>query len=197
MPLLLTGLTRNYSSTQKFLTRGSLEQKARKKGDSRHNNTQETGQNQKGRRKGKLTISRVETEDLEKTSHVHIFFNDREEDWDSDEDLDEDVPELDDTFIEFLRQDPRGPRLDSATIELISRYGVVDMESFAKFSQYSHAKLLTSLTNTEILDLHHEGIKNLHGYGQYISQHDLIMPLGLLNLDGFKPTLYTLYRKTE
>jgi hypothetical protein len=39
-------------------------------------------------------------------------------------------------------------------------------------------RILTSLTNNKMLELYHDDIRNLHGYGQYISQDNLITSQG-------------------
>jgi hypothetical protein len=127
-----------------------------------------------------------------------LTFKDREEEWDSDEDLgEEDLPELDESFMGFLRRHPKGPKLSPETVELISRYGVVNTESLVTLSQYPLEKLLALFTNREFRNLCHEDVKNLNGYGRYISQHDLITTQGSINLEDFQPILYTLYHKTE
>jgi hypothetical protein len=96
-----------------------------------------------------------------------LIFKDREEELDSDEDLgEEELPELDESFMEFFQWDPMGPKLGPETVELISGYGVINTESLVTFFQYPLNKLLGFFTNREFWNLHQEDIKNLHGYGQ-------------------------------
>lgn len=174
--------------------------RAKTKGErgSKHNNEQETGQSKRRRRKGKPTTPKPTVKVRNIRVMYTLTFKDREEEWDSDEDLgEEDLPELDESFLEFLRRDPKGPKLSSEMVELISRYGVVNTESLVTLSQYPLEKLLGLFTNREFWNLRHEDVKNLHGYRRYISQHNLITTQGSINLKDFQLILYTLYRKTE
>jgi hypothetical protein len=111
--------------------------------------------------------------------------------------MDELSPELTPTFIAFLSTDAKGPGLDPASIDLLSRYGVVDISTMVIFSQFSLSKIFRSLTDTELQELPKRGLKRLSTYGSNILANDLINPAGFIHLDGFMPTLYNLYRKTE
>lgn len=125
---------------------------------------------------------------------------DKLETWDSDDEGEEELaPELEADFVNFFMNTPNGPRLYQDTVDLLADYGVNNQERLVVFSQLSFEKILASLTRQDLHDLSKEGLTNLKAYGMYLSSHDLITPLGLINLDAFTsmPMSYHMYKKLE
>lgn len=119
--------------------------------------------------------------------------------WDSEDEDDVDYlsPELTPDFVDFLSIDTQGPELDDDTIDLLSRYGVVNVATFVTFSQFSFSTILSFLTNTELRGLPKRGLTKLRTYGSYLLANDLINPARLIHLEGFQPERYNLYRRVQ
>jgi hypothetical protein len=74
-------------------------------------------------------------------------------DSDDEEDQYKEPPKLAADYLVFLSMDSKGPGLDAATIELLSRYGMVDIPRFVMFSQYSFSSIFSFLTVSELCGL--------------------------------------------
>jgi hypothetical protein len=98
-------------------------------------------------------------------------FTDADIFWDHDEadNMDELSPKLTPTFIAFLSTDSKGPGLDPASINILSRYGMDDISTMTGFSQLTLSEIFRSLTDTELQELPKRGLKRLLTYGSYIS----------------------------
>jgi hypothetical protein len=96
-----------------------------------------------------------------------------------------------------LSTDAKGSGLDTATIELLSRYGMVDIPRLVMFSQYPFSHLFGMLTTSELRGVSRNGFKNLPTYRVFIWEHDLITNNYLIQLTKVDPITYMAIQKTR
>jgi hypothetical protein len=88
-------------------------------------------------------------------------------------------------FVAFLCHNTHGPKLNAATVYLLSHLiGVHDGESFLQYSQQSFPAMLHPLTVHELQDLTPGGLRNVKLYGQYLTDHNLVDKGGSINING-------------
>jgi hypothetical protein len=98
-------------------------------------------------------------------------------------------------FVEFLCHNTHGPKLDTATVSLISHFFVVhDWKSFIQYSQQSFPAMLHPLTEHKLRYLTLGGLQHVKLYGKYLMDHNLVNQEGSIETNGLlDPKEYVMY----
>jgi hypothetical protein len=94
--------------------------------------------------------------------------------------------------------DDKGPKLDGETIDLLTKYILVNKQTLVIFSQFPFDEEMEIFSDEEVSRLTGQyGLHDFRAYGLYLSSNELITKRGLINHEGFLPINYAVFRKTQ